>query len=57
MTPPPPPRETDRPEASAKPKRAWSKPPIKNMSYATVIANGPQVHSATVERPAYRPPT
>ena len=55
MITPPPPRETDRPEASVKPKRAWSKPTIKNMSYATVVASGPQVHSATVERPAYRP--
>lgn len=53
----PPAWEADRPEAPAKPKRAWSKPTIKNMSYVTVIASGPQVHTANIERPAYRPPS
>ena len=50
--PPPPARETDRPEASAKPKRAWSKPTIKKMSYVNVVTSGP--HVSNVEHNKYR---
>ena len=55
MTPPPPrARETDRPEASAKPKRAWSKPVIKKMSYLNVVASGPHI-TGNDEKIKYRP--
>ena len=56
MAPPPPARETD-PEASAKPKRAWSKPVIKKMTYVYVTASGPiLVDQVTpTELPNYTP--
>ena len=53
---PPPARETDRPEASAEPKRAWSKPRIKRMTYVNIVASGP--HAIDNESGVkYRPPS
>ena len=54
--PPPAPRETD-PEASAEPKRAWSKPVIKKMTYVYVTASGPILtdQATPTELPRYTP--
>ena len=59
MTPPPPPppraRDTDRPEASARPKRARTKPTLKKMSYVYMVASGPHLIGAPQEKPKYVP--
>ena len=56
-TPPPPPaaRDTDRPEASPKPKRAWSKPTLKRMTYVHAVAGGPHQVDAGGEWIKYNP--
>ena len=51
-----PPRDTDHAKAPAKPKRSWSKPTIRKMSYVNVVASGPHVLPHTDdEYPKYRP--
>ena len=52
---PPPARDTDHPEASPRPKRAWSKPTLKKMSYVYIVASGPHVIHAPGEHPQYVP--
>ena len=37
---PPPPPNTERLKASAKPKRAWSKPTLRRMRYVDVVGGG-----------------
>ena len=51
----PPAWEADRPEAPAKPKRAWSKPAIKKMPYVNVVASGPTPRDISMEHTKYRP--
>ena len=53
--PPPPAQDTDRPEAPAKPKPAWSKPTIMKMSYVNVVASGPNPIDTDEEKPKYYP--
>ena len=53
--PPARPQEADRPEASAKPKRAWSKPEIKRMAYTNLVASGPDPRDINEEHTKYRP--
>ena len=52
---PPPAQDTDRPEAPAKPKRAWSKPTIRKMSYVNVVSSGPHQVDIDEEKVRYTP--
>ena len=51
----PPPQEAGRPETSAKPRRTWSKPSIRKMSYVRIVASGPIVQDLDSERTNYTP--
>ena len=53
--PPPPAQDTDRPKATAKPKRAWSKPTIRKMSYVNVVSSGPHQIDTDEEKARYNP--
>ena len=51
----PPPQETGRPETSAKPRRTWSKPSIRKMSYVRAVADGTTQEDVDSEANIYIP--